>query len=180
MPTTEAPNTSLENWIQSLPASPMIYPASIMDRMKYIFWRFYTPHHPFVRDTFIRLGFGSQSDRYPGGRQPFILGKLPPGESVQDFISYMIAQGFGNHFTAWKDRGQVVSLRYMNDFKYQYHLRVFEDGEVRGHYEYTPECHPMLHMKMEGVPFEERREEFMKFIGDRIIPAGSNPEIAAA
>jgi len=149
----------------------MIFPHSFKDRLKYLFWRLYTPFHPFVRDTALMLGIVSQSDQYPGGRQPYVLGKIAPGTSMQDFITHMIRQGFGNHFTAWEDRGQVVSLRYMDDFRYQYHLRVFEDGEVRGHYEYTPECHPVLHMKMEGVPFEERREEFMRFFGDRIVPA---------
>jgi hypothetical protein len=152
----------------------MVYPDSFGDRLKYFFWRLYTPLHPLVRDSLLVVGIGSQSDTYPGGRQPYLLGTLAPGISVQDFVSSMLAQGFGNHFIAWKDRGQIVSLRYMDDFKYQYHLRVFEDGEVRGHYEYTPECHPVLHMKMVGVPFEPRREEFMRFIGDRIVLVDSD------
>jgi hypothetical protein len=33
-------------------------------------------------------------------------------------------------------------------------------------------------MKMEGVPFEERREDFMKFIGDRIIAITPNVQSA--
>ncbi len=167
--TSSLSDISLQNWVKSLPASPMIYPDSFNDRLKYFFWRLYTPLHPLVRDAMLAVGIGSQSDTYPGGRQPYLLGTLAPGQRVQDFVSYMIGQGFGNHFIAWKDRGQVVSLRYMDDFKYQYHLRVFEDGEVRGHYEYTPECHPVLHMKMEGVPFEPRREKFLELIGDRIV-----------
>jgi hypothetical protein len=169
--TSSLPAISLENWAKSLPASSMVFPDSFSDRLKYFFWRLYTPFHPLLRDGLLLVGIGSQSDAYPEGRQPYVLGTLVPGMTVQEFTDHMIEKGFGNHFIAWKDRGQVVSLRYMEDFKYQYHLRVFEDGEVRGHYEYTPECHPVLHMKMEGVPFEERRERFMEFLGDYIVIA---------
>jgi hypothetical protein len=53
------------------------------------------------------------------------------------------------------------------DFKHQYHLRVFKDGEVRGHYEYTPECHPIWHLQKVGQ--EPRREELLGFLGDWIV-----------
>ena len=145
----------------------MVYPDSLGDRFKYAVWRLYTPIHPIVRDTSLLLGVVSHDRHYPQGRQPYVLGTLAPGVTIQEFISYMLTKGFGNHFIAWKDRGQVVSLRYVDSFKYQYHLRVFSDGEVRGHYEYTPECHPVMHMKDQNM--EPRREEFLKFIGDRIV-----------
>ncbi|HUO56021.1 MAG TPA: hypothetical protein VMU27_01105 [Candidatus Paceibacterota bacterium] len=157
-----------EEWIKALPASSMVFPMTLRDRVKYFFWRLYTPFHPIVRDSYSYI-FGSQSDSYPDGRQPFLLGKVEPGK-LKELVDHLISKGFGNHFTAWEDRGQILSLRYVKDFKFQYHLRVFTDGEVRGHYEYTPECHPYLHMKMEGVPFEARREEFMAFLGSLIIP----------
>jgi hypothetical protein len=162
---------SLERWAKTIPSSPMIYPDSLGDRLKYLVWRLYTPFHPFVRDTSVALGIVSHVDKYPQGRQPFILGHLTEGQTVQEFVAYMITKGFGNHFIAWKDSGQVVSLRYVDSFKYQYHLRVFEDGEVRGHYEYTPECHPVLHMKDGNM--EERRDDFLRFIGDRIVVTAS-------
>lgn len=160
---------SSDQWIKTLPASSMVFPDELGDRFKYAIWRLYTPFHPLVRDTSVALGIVGHERNYPGGRQPYVLGHLAPGVSIQDFVAYMITQGFGNHFIAWKDRGQVVSLRLVKDFKYQYHLRVFDDGEVRGHYEYTPECHPVLHMRDERM--EERREEFLKILGDRIIPS---------
>jgi hypothetical protein len=56
----------------------------------------------------------------------------------------------------------------VRDFRHQYHIRVFEDGEIRGHFEYTPECYPILHMK--AVNQVDCRTEFMKVIGDRIVP----------
>ena len=133
--------------------------------MKYVFWRLYTPFHPLVRDTSLALGIVTHSD--PQGRQPYVLSKLAAGITIQEFVSHMLAKGFGNHFIAWEDKGQIVSLRYVADFEYQYHLRVFEDGEVRGHYEHTPECHPVFHMKR--INFEPRREQFLKFLKDQIV-----------
>ena len=162
---------TLQEWVKTVPASQMVFPDTFFDRIKYMFWRIYTPLHPLVRDTALKLGLSSQSDTYPQGRQPYVLGTLPQGVSVQEFVTRMIAKGFGNHFVAWEDRGQLVSLRLVDDFKYQYHLRVFEDGEVRGHYEYTPECHPIAHLK--GDDFEPRREKFLEFLGDDIVVSQS-------
>ena len=147
----------------------MVFPGDFADQLKYAIWRLYTPFHPLVRDTAVALGIVGHEHKYAAGRQPYVLGKLAPGQTMQEFVTYMVSQGFGNHFIAWKDRGQVVSLRHVDGFKYQYHLRVFEDGEVRGHYEYTPECHPVLHMRDDSM--QERREDFLKFLGDRIVPA---------
>ena len=83
-------------------------------------------------------------------------------------MSHCILKGYGNHFVAWREKGEVVSLRYTTDFAYQYHLRVFEDGEVRGHFEYTPECYPISHMKMVGL--EDRRHIFFEHLEDKIVP----------
>jgi hypothetical protein len=167
--TSDTPHTSLKSWAKSLPASAMVFPDSLGDRLKYFFWRLYTPVHPLLRDASVALGLVNHIERYPQGRQPYTLGTIVPEMTIQDFVAYLITKGFGNHFIAWEDAGQVVSLRYMDDFKYQYHLRVFTDREVRGHYEYTPECHPVLHMKTKDVPFEARRDFFLNMIGDKII-----------
>ncbi len=142
-----------------LPNSKMIYPESFHDRLKFIFWTFYTPYHPFFRDTFIKLGIISHDIR-----QPFLLGKLSPNRTVEDLVKFLIGQGYGNHFIAWKDKGEIVSLRNVKNFAMQYHIRIFEDGEIRGHYEYTPECHPVWHMKEIGM--EDRSSEFKNFLKD--------------
>ncbi|HVV39103.1 MAG TPA: hypothetical protein VHD31_02135 [Candidatus Paceibacterota bacterium] len=104
----------------------------------------------------------------PNGRQRFLLGTLAPGITPQAFIIALVAQGYGRQLVALTDAGEVVSLRYSPDFKHQYHIRLFEDGEVRGHYEYTVESHPFWHDKEIG--FEERREEFLKVLGNNIVP----------
>ncbi len=155
---------SLKNWVYSLPYSKMVYPANILDRTKYWFWYFFTPYHPTVRDTLLAMGLV-----WHEGRQDFLIGKVASHISIEEFISYLVSQGYANHFVAWKDDGELVSLRYLDGFKRQYHIRVFEDGEVRAHYEYTTEAHPILHMR--DVDVEDRREEFVQLLGERIIPS---------
>jgi hypothetical protein len=151
-----------EAWLRNLPYSAMVYPESLWDRSKYVFWRLYTPYHPFVRDMALALGIV-----WHEGRQDFLLGTIAPHLSVKEFISHLLHHGYGNHFVAWKDDGEIVSLRYVENFATQYHIRVFKDREVRAHYEYTPECYPISHMR--EVNMEPRRDEFLKLLGDTII-----------
>jgi len=145
----------------------MVYPDSLLHRMKYYFWYYYTPYHPYVRDGALSLNIVRTR-----GRQPYLLGKIAPGVSIEEFVTLLIKKGFAYHRVAWEDEGEVVSLRYVENFVHQYHLRVFEDGEVRGHHEYTPECYPLLHLF--DVGFEDRREPFMKMFGDKLIPHTSD------
>lgn len=165
---------ALHEWIKTLPASKMVYPTeSFLDRLKYAFWSFYTPLHPFFRDIFVWLGFrkllrAARVISYDD-RQEYLLGKIAPHHTHASIIHHLIQKGYGNHFVAWKDRGQVASLRKAVDFRYQYHLRLFEDGEVRGHYEYTPEYRPWAHLRERGR--ENRRNEFIALLRDYIVPA---------
>jgi hypothetical protein len=150
----------------------MVFPEALWDRAKYAFWRLYTPFHPFVRDLSLRIGIVSaeaKAERF-GHRQRYLIGMIAPGETIESVVKHLIARGFYNHFVAWEDQGEVVSLRLTRQFSHQYHIRVFEDGEVRGHYEYTPECYPIMHYYEQGC-FEPRREEFLEVLGDKITPA---------
>jgi len=147
----------------TLPHSAMVYPATLGDRLKYWFWRAFHPVHPYVRDAIIALRIYKYE-----GRQDYLIGKIAPSLSIEEIVAYLIEQGYSNHFIALEDPGEVVSLRYTDSFKYQYHIRVFEDGEVRAHYEFTPECHPILHMK--NGNWEDRRHEFLTLLGHRIVP----------
>ena len=99
------------------------------------------------------------------GRQPYHLGWLAPGKTLQDLEKHLHDKwGFGNHFVAWHDDGQVLSWRKLQSFDWQYHLRVFEDGEIRGHYEYTPESKPVDHFIEKGE--KPRLKDFKKFLGN--------------
>lgn len=153
--------------IEKLPHSEMVYPDSLVHRIKYYFWYYYTPYHPTVRDGVIALSIIKNR-----GRQPFLLGKIAPHLSIEEFVSFLVENGYGYHRVAWEDEGEVVSLRKVNDFAFQYHLRIFEDGEVRGHYEYTPECYPLLHLW--DVGREDRRQEFLELLEGKITPHTSD------
>lgn len=156
--------STLEDWEKTLPRSKMVYPSTLPDWIKYSFWRIYTPLHPFVRDVALTLGVVSHS-----GRQNYTIGKITSDQNIEAVVNFLISHGYGNHFIAWKDDQELISLRRVVGFKYQYHLRIFEDGEIRGHYEYTPECHPLLHFK--AIDQKDCRSEFLKLLGEKIIPA---------
>ncbi|MDP2789051.1 MAG: hypothetical protein Q8O46_03315 [bacterium] len=100
-------------------------------------------------------------------RQKYHIGWLAPERTLEDLKLHLHGQwGFGNHFVAWTDKGQVLSWRKLTDSS-QYHLRVFEDGEIRGHYEYTPEGHPLAHLRNKGE--KNMEEDFLKFLGDFVV-----------
>jgi hypothetical protein len=98
-------------------------------------------------------------------RQKYHLGWLAPGRTLKELENHLHEKwGFGNHFVAWVDSGQVLSWRKLVDFDHQYHIRVFKDGELRGHYEFTPESKPLKHFDEVGE--ESHIREFKKFLGD--------------
>lgn len=156
------PDISLNAWIKTLPTSRITYPTSFVDRLKYHFWSLYTPYHSLLRDTLLKLRVIKHK-----GRHDFIVGRISPDISTRQFVSFLVEQGYGNHFISWKDDGELLSLRYVEDFTRQYHIRVFEDGEVRGHYEYTPESHPFWHLKEVG--FEDRQNIFLNLLGNMVV-----------
>lgn len=162
---------ALQKWARSLPYSRILYPDALPDKLKYYVWLVLVPMHPYVRDTLDY--FGVLKRRYarfrPHGRQEYLLGTLAPTETIESLGLYLVEQGYANHFIALKDEGEVVSLRYTPSFKHQYHIRIFHDREVRAHFEYTPECHPLWHDQ--GVDLEERRDYFLSLLGERIIPS---------
>lgn len=152
--------------MKRLPQSRMVYPKAIAHKIRYYIWRAYSPYHRHLRDGAIALKVIRNR-----GRQLFLMGEVAPHLSIEDFVTHLVDHGYAYHRVAWEDDGEMVSLRCVRDFIFQYHIRIFEDGEVRAHYEYTPECYPLAHLMGEGL--EERREEFLALFGDRIIPAES-------
>lgn len=101
-------------------------------------------------------------------RQKYHIGWLAPGKTLEELKLHLHSKwGFGNHFVAWTDNEQVLSWRKLTDFADQYHLRVFSDGEIRGHYEFTPEAHPIEHFIEKGEL--NKREDFLNFLGDFVV-----------
>jgi hypothetical protein len=151
---------------QNIPTSVLPYPKGVRNRTKYIFWKAIYPVHGVGRELLLSLKLLRHE-----GRQDYLIGTLVQDRSIYFFVKYLGDQNFLNHFIALRDDDEIVSLRRVVDFEHQYHLRIFSNGEVRGHYEYTPESHPRWHMDKVGQ--EPRREDFLKFLGDWIVPLES-------
>lgn len=101
-------------------------------------------------------------------RQRFHIGWLHPDKSLADLKIHLNKEwGFGNHFVAWDDSSQVLSWRKLTSFDEQYHLRVYNDGEIRGHYEYTPESAPLKHFFEKGE--SAKRADFEKFLAGYFV-----------
>lgn len=132
------------------------------DKIKQKIWRHIYHVFPAVQKFFLNLGMHKK------GRQKYHIGWLAPGRTLEELKKHLHEKwGFGNHFVAWTDTEQVLSWRKLADFNDQYHLRVFSDGEIRGHYEYTPEAHPVAHFEEKGET--ERKADFLKFLEDFVV-----------
>lgn len=133
-------------------------------RIKKNIWKKIYPFFPWLQKALLN----THLIWHEKGRQPYHIGWLAPGKTLKELEQYLHDKwGFGNHFVAWKDKGQVLSWRRLENFDFQYHLRVFSDGEIRGHYEYTPESKPIDHFIEKGEV--DRTEDFKKFLGDYIV-----------
>ena len=144
-------DASFKTWLRSVPVSKMAYPETPLEKLEYFLWLILGPLHPYVRNVLGYLGYIKKYDKYrPNGRQRFLLGRLAPGVTPQMLGDYLVSKGYGKHFVALKDGGELFGFRYSPDFEHQYHIRAFSDGEVRGHYEYTVEAHPFRHDKEVG------------------------------
>ena len=96
-------------------------------------------------------------------RQKFPIGHLEAGKTAKDLKKHLTKHGFEHAFIALKDPGEVLNMRKREGKEFQYHVRLFDDGEIRGHYEYAPEAHPITHCF--NVRVEKRGEYFRELLG---------------
>lgn len=130
--------------------------------MKRTFFNILLPFLMPLRDVAIRLGIIKHS-----GRQRFPVGFIARNVTKENVQQRLASLAFEGESCAWVDDGQLLSMRRReNDF--QYHIRLFDDGEVRAHYELAVDCHPLSHL-IEKV-FEPRTKEVRKFFGDLLEP----------
>jgi len=131
----------------------------IVDQIKDAVWLVIKPVHPYIRDGLLALGL-----IHHHGRQPFHIGWLAANDTAEDLRDYLIKnRGFEDHFPCWIDDGETVDLRFRQNFDWQYHLRIFKDGEIRGHHEYTPESRPIAHLRDRDST--ACTPEFLNFLG---------------
>lgn len=115
------------------------------EKIKNIFWSAIEPLFPTMRDIWIWLGFMT-----PPPRQNFHYGYVKPEITISDVRNLLKKNGFDHDYIAWVDPGEVLNMRKVVNIIYQYHLRLFNDGEIRGHHEYTGESHCFKHLFEKG------------------------------
>ena len=127
-----------------------------MNWLKKKIWRINYKIYSPLRETILFLGLWKHS-----GRQEFHIGYIKNNLDLKFIINFLKNKGFEPSICSWKDDGEVLSLRKCKD-KYQYHLRLFSNGEIRGHYEYSPEGNPMGHLL--GRCFEPWEKYFREIL----------------
>jgi len=131
------------------------------DKIKQKIWDFVYSFFLPLRNFLFRIGF----IWHKKGRQKYHVGWLASGKTLESLKAHLHDKwNFGNHFIAWVDEDQVLSWRKLTDFQDQYHLRIYKDGEICGHFEFTPEAHPLEHVEEKGE--REAKEDFFKFLGE--------------
>ena len=129
--------------------------------LRQILWYPIKPVFPLLRNIFVRVGLVTPPDN---GRHRFPFGFLKDGFSATEFRVLLKGRGFYIQPMAFIDPDQKLSLRKLDQENphFQYHLRLYEDGEIRGHYEKTPEDHPLDHLREIG--FEPKHPDFLKML----------------
>ena len=118
----------------------------LLERFKKFYWKLFEPFFPTVRDAWVAMGLISHDIR-----QPYLYGRLKSGCTTQGLRQRLTATGFANDYIAWIDPDEVLNMRQVVDVIYQYHVRLFIDGEVRAHREFTAESHPFKHLYDVGL-----------------------------
>jgi len=104
------------------------------------------------RDLFLCLRFAKHS-----GRQHFHIGWLNKRFDKKDLKNFLKKQGFEHDTYAWVDDKEVLNMRKIVKEKYQYHIRLHKDNEIRGHYEYAPDAKPLKHLHSRFVRMKKRQ-----------------------
>jgi hypothetical protein len=102
------------------------------------------------------------------GRQLYLIGILDKNKiSPKNFEEYLKDLGYEKAILAWKDDGEIFSLRKINNYNFQYHIRLFDNDEIRCHYEYSSEANPIKHV-METI-FNPETEYFESILKQFLI-----------
>jgi len=97
------------------------------------------------------------------GKQKYSIGFLKKGVNLR---KYLERNGFENDDYAWIDNGEVLSMRKIDKLYFQYHIRLFDDGELKGHYEYIPDGFPIKHWR--EVCFKNKKGYFNSLLKGKI------------
>lgn len=118
----------------------------MLENLKKFFWKILEPLFPTIRDTWVFFGFVKHDKR-----QPYHLGWLKKNQNHQALKKFLKDNDFNYIYISWVDPDEVINMRKVVNTTKQYHVRLFSDGEIRGHYEFTPESHPIKHLLEKGM-----------------------------
>lgn len=130
-------------------------------------WKITYACYPYIRNFLLFSRIMKHS-----GRQNFHLGFLKQGLSMDDLKYLLEEKGFEKSIMSWIDDDEAMSMRKRANKIYQHHIRLYSDGEIKGHYEYSPESRPRKHLK--GEVFEPEKRFFMDLAGDVITSKASS------
>ncbi len=103
-------------------------------------------------------------------RGPYLLGKINSSKyTVEDFKKHLLSIHFEKNRLSFKEPGELLSMRRVDGLKFQWHIRLFDDGEVRGHYEVSPEALPLRHLKDAYVRETDDKSFLVSLLGDYLI-----------
>ncbi len=128
---------------------------------KNLFWKLTHRCYPSLRD-FLLLARIIKHD----GRQEYPIGFLKNGFDRKNVREILENHGFEPAVCAWIDDAEILSMR-KEDGKHQYHVRLFSDNELRGHYEYSPEGNLWGHLK--GHVFKPADEHFREILKEVLV-----------
>lgn len=101
------------------------------------FWKFVYSFWPYVLRAYEVF--------FHHHRQDYLIGRLISQKNKEDFKNHLAKNGFELAIISLKDPGEILAMRKREGKEFQYHIRLFNDGEIRAHYEYAPEAHPITH-----------------------------------
>ncbi|MFH1218383.1 MAG: hypothetical protein V1679_00905 [Candidatus Peregrinibacteria bacterium] len=107
-------------------------------------------------------------------RQKFLIGHLIPQKTANDLKKHLTKHGFEHAIISLKDPGEVLAMRKREGKEFQYHIRLFNDNEIRAHYEYAPEAHPITHSF--NVRQERKEEYFKELLNGYLKPLLNAPQ----
>jgi hypothetical protein len=131
--------------------------------MLYKFWRFIGKLrvsrviYQKGRDLFLFLRLAKH-----GGRQEYSIGFLKKRVNLRNHLE---KNGFENSYYSWIDDGEFLSMRKVEK-EFQYHIRLFDDMELRGHYEYVPDGFPIKHLREDC--FKQKKKYFSFLLKDHL------------
>ena len=104
------------------------------------------------------------------GRQDFLIGKIDI-EQLPAIKKNLQTRGFEDCILSWKDTDEILNVRKTEFQEFQYHLRIYDDGEVRAHWEYSSEGSPFGHIFNAKVI--DKKEYFQDLLQDFLLPSYS-------